>query len=105
MYGSITGNRVLASLILTSTADGGDWLTARPGCSTPLDTDPDNHKKWRLSGPQMKLGRFGKDKNTLPLNGIEPRSVQPVALSLYSLRSVPENRKMKAYERVEVQLR
>ena len=40
----ITGNRVLTPLILTSTADGGDWLTARPGCSSPLDTDPGNYQ-------------------------------------------------------------
>jgi len=39
----ITGNRALVPLILNSTADGGDWLTACPGCSTPSDTDPGNH--------------------------------------------------------------
>jgi hypothetical protein len=37
----------------------------------------------KLDGHQSLYGRLGKEKNPLPLPGLETRTVQPVAYSLY----------------------
>ena len=62
---------------LTSALVGGEWPTLRPSRSIPFDR--------RLAGPQSCSGRFGEERNLSPLQGMEPRIVQPVAWSLYRL--------------------
>ena len=46
---------------LTSTLDGGGWATVRPGKGPPVPIDG------KLVGPQRRSGRFGEDKNLLPM--------------------------------------
>ena len=43
-----------------------------------------------LSGHQRRSGRFGEEKNLLPLPGFEPRTVQPVAI-VEETKQNPEN--------------
>jgi hypothetical protein len=62
----------------TSALDGGEWSLSRPGHFTPserylLDT--------RLGRPQSRSGRGGVEKNSQPLEGLEPPIIQPVAQS------------------------
>lgn len=33
----------------------------------------------RLGGPKSRFGRFGEEKNPLPLSGFEPQTIQPIA--------------------------
>jgi len=65
---------------MTAALEGGDWSAARTGRTLP----PGNTRYplyRRLDGPQ---GRSGRAEN-LVLTEIRPRTVQPVAQSLYRL--------------------
>jgi hypothetical protein len=73
----IKGVEVQPHSFLTS-AHGGEWLTLCPDCFNL-------RKNTRLGGLQGQSGRFGKDKNLLPLPGFEPRTVKPVAELLHQL--------------------
>jgi hypothetical protein len=66
---------------MTSALEGGEWLASRPGRTLPPGkTRYPLHR--RLGGPQ---GRFGQVRKISPPPGFDPRTVQPVAQSLYRL--------------------
>ena len=71
---------------LTLALDRDQWLNSSPGHFTR-----GNERRYlfnrRLSGPQRRSGRFGEDKNLLPLQGFEPRTVQPATTVLWLVRS------------------
>jgi hypothetical protein len=43
-----------------------------------------SHKIRSLGGPQNLSGHFGEDRNLVPFQGLESRTVEPVAQSLHS---------------------
>jgi hypothetical protein len=58
--------------LLTSALDGCEWSSSRSYRfahreTVPVPTD------MRLGGPRSRCGRYGEEKNLLPLPGIEPR--------------------------------
>ena len=65
---------------MTAALEGGEWLAARPGRTLPLGKTRYPFYR-RLGGPQ---GRSGRAENLVP-TGIQFRTVQPVAQSLYQL--------------------
>jgi hypothetical protein len=64
---------------------------------SPGETAPQNPLNRRLAGPQSLSGCFGTEKNLLPMSGLESRTVQPVALSLYWLPYWAKYRAFKCY--------
>jgi hypothetical protein len=57
------------------------WLHA--SVALPTGKNPAAH--WRLDGPQNWCGRFGEQKNLLPLPEVDPQTVQ--ALSVVAVPS------------------
>ena len=74
------GGGGIAPLILNLGITGeGEWLSSHVGLFTSGLRYPVNRS---LGGPQSRSGRFGEEKNLLPVRGIEPRSLGRPALSL-----------------------
>jgi hypothetical protein len=67
--------RESSTLSLTSTLHGGGWLTPRPGRFTPEKETRFPFYR-RPGGPQ---GRSGRVRKTSPSQGIDPRTIQPLA--------------------------
>ena len=65
---------------MTAALEGGEWSAARPGRTLPPGKTRYPLYR-RLGGPQ---GRSGRVENLVPI-GIQSRTVQPVAQSLYRL--------------------
>jgi len=71
---------------MTAALGGGEWSAARSGRTLPpVKTRYPFYR--RLGGPQ---GRSGRSENLVPV-GIQYRTVQPVAQSLYRLSYRPTN--------------
>jgi len=68
----------IAPLIISSAVGGGEWLTSRPSHFTS-GKQPQYPLNRKLRVPQSRPGHLGKDKNLIPLRGMEPPSVQPAA--------------------------
>jgi hypothetical protein len=62
-------------------ADGGEWLTWRPGRFNAWK-EPRFLLSRGLDGPQSRSGGFGKERNLLPLPEFEPLIIQPVLTTL-----------------------
>jgi hypothetical protein len=80
---------------MTSALEGGEWSAARPGRILPPGKSQYPSYR-RLSGPQDRSGQLRKI--SLP-QGFDPRTVQPVAQSLYRL-SYPAYTNNKTYTNV-----
>jgi hypothetical protein len=65
------GNGGIASLIVTSALDGGEWSALCPGRITPRESSWYPLDRW-MGGPQSCSGHGGEEKNSQPLPGIEP---------------------------------
>ena len=65
---------------MTAELEGGEWSAARPGRTLPSGKTQYPLYR-RLGGPQ---GQYGRAENLAP-PGFDPRTVQPVAQSLYRL--------------------
>jgi len=65
---------------MTAALEGGEWSAARPGRTLPPGKTRYQFYR-RMCGHQ---GRSGRAENLVP-TGIGPRTVQPVAQSLYRL--------------------
>jgi hypothetical protein len=64
-------NGGIAPPFFTFALDGGEWLSSRP-CRFTLGGKRPRHLLYSLGGPQSRSGRFGVEKNLLPLPEIEP---------------------------------
>jgi hypothetical protein len=66
---------------LTSTLDGGEWLTSRPGRLTPRERAPATHRIGGWVGPRAVLDAVVKRKILSPRRESNPRTpiVQPTA--------------------------
>jgi hypothetical protein len=73
---NIWGNEGIAPSLLTSAVDGGEWSASRPGCFTPKEIALRYLLYRRLGGPQSRSGRYGEDKNIVPI-GNRTRPVKP----------------------------
>jgi hypothetical protein len=74
-HGGAWGERRYSSYsFLISVLDGGEWSASRPGRALPLGTDPGIHRTGGWVGLRAGLNREVREKNPLPLPGIEPRS-------------------------------
>jgi hypothetical protein len=62
---------------LTSALDGGEWSASRPGRFTSGETNPGTYSIWGWVGLEAGLGTLKGRKESLPLQGIEPRSSSP----------------------------
>jgi hypothetical protein len=78
------GSSVWLDSFLTTVLDGGEWLTSRPGHFNRGGKKKHFVRGW--VGPRASLD--GLEKTLLSLLGFEPRTVQPVAMSLYRLRYI-----------------
>ena len=67
---------------LTTTLLGGKWLTSCPGCFTARKELLNR----RLGGPQNLSGRFGEEKNLLPLQEFEPGPSGLIAIRITLFR-------------------
>jgi hypothetical protein len=69
------GEEVYFYAFLTSALHGGEWSASRypqgKSCRYTLDR--------RLGGPQSRSGHGVEEKDSLPLPGLEPPIIQPVA--------------------------
>jgi hypothetical protein len=72
------GSGVIAPPFLTSTLDGGDWLASGPG-RLILKESPLPGTNW-IGGWAGPFGRYGEEKNILPLQGIKPRFLDGLVL-------------------------
>jgi hypothetical protein len=60
--------------VLTTSVLEGEWSASYTGCFTPQGKSPWYLVVRRLGGPQSQSGYGGKEKEYLPLLGIEPWS-------------------------------
>jgi hypothetical protein len=81
----IGGVEIQLRSFLTMTLDDGEWLTSRSRRYI-LRKESRNTLNRRLGGTHSRSGRFGEEKNLLPLPGFELRTVQTVTQSLHPLR-------------------
>jgi hypothetical protein len=81
----VWGSGGKAPPFLTSALDGVESLASRP-----QEKSPTYPLDGRQCGPQSRSGCCGKEKNVLPLPGIEPRTSQPVAIPTELSRLLPE---------------
>jgi len=58
--------------------DGGEWSASRPGRFTPRVRSPGYTLDRRCGGPQSQSGHSNEKKNSQPLPGLKPLTVQPV---------------------------
>jgi hypothetical protein len=57
----------------STTLDGGEWSASRPCRFIPGGNSPRYSLYTSLGGSQIRYGRYGDEKNPLPLPGLEPR--------------------------------
>jgi len=76
MHGHVNVKKCNPTLSLTSALDGYGWSTPRPGSFTPGKETPYLFYR-RLGGPQ---GRYGRVRKISPPWGLDPRTVQLVAI-------------------------
>jgi hypothetical protein len=73
------GVDVYIHIFLNSALVGGEWWASRPGRFAPRGMIPRYPLDRRLGGPRVGVEAVEK-KEILPLPGIEPGAVQPVAI-------------------------
>jgi hypothetical protein len=71
-YGECTYNSTLLDLDTKR-----EWSASRPDRFIPGDITSGTKLDIMLGRPQSRCGRCGKQKDLLPLSGIEPRSSSP----------------------------
>jgi hypothetical protein len=67
----VPGSGVIAPSFLTLALDGGEWHVSPPDLFTTGERTLGIH--W-IEGLQNRYGRYGVEKNLLPLPGVEPWS-------------------------------
>jgi hypothetical protein len=83
-YGGVDG---IVPLILTSALDGDAWSASRSLPLYPQENSLRHPLHRKLKGTESRSGRYGEQKNLLPLSEMEPRLLDRAVSSLVTISS------------------